>query len=133
MKMSLAEIAKLRSSSERFSPKLKVMIEMVRHHVKEEEGFGGMFSMAEEHLGNEALEKLGRRIESEKVRFMNENRIKPVDRAVARGPIDTVIEKAKNLVGRVMPGNGGNGGAKRKSKPSAKGKTSAAKARAARA
>ncbi len=133
MKMSLAEIAKTRPSNERFSPKLKVMIEMVRHHVKEEEGMGGMFSKAKEYFDAEQLERLGKRIENEKAKYMKANRIKPVDRAIARGPVDKMMEQAIDLIDRVMPGNGGNGGAKSKSKSGAKRKTSTTKARAARA
>jgi uncharacterized membrane protein YheB (UPF0754 family) len=133
MKMSLAEISKTRPSSERFSPKLKVMIEMVRHHVKEEEGVGGMFSMARDHFDEAELEKLGKRIENEKAKFMKENRIKPVDRQIARGPIDTMIEKAKDLVGQIIPGDGGEGRTKKGSKGSTKGRQTASKARSAKA
>lgn len=102
MKISLAEIARLRSSSEKFPAKLKVMIEMMRHHVKEEEATGGLFSMAEEHLGDEKLEKLGASIEREKAKYVKENGITPVSREIAKGTLDKVMSTTRDLLNSVL-------------------------------
>ncbi|MEO8650070.1 MAG: hemerythrin domain-containing protein [Acidobacteriota bacterium] len=63
-KMFLRELAALSDDSEKFEPKLKVLMEDIEHHVQEEEG--QMFPMVEEQLDKETLEALGKEIEKEK-------------------------------------------------------------------
>ena len=95
MKMELAAISRLTPKSERFEPKLKVMIEITRHHVKEEEN--EMFQMAEDQLTAEKLEKLGAKMQAEKNKFMKANRIKPEPRP-APTAVGAIVERAKAFV-----------------------------------
>jgi len=53
--------------SEKFEPKLTVLIEDVEHHVMEEEG--EMFKMVEEQIDKATLEELGTAMEEEKKIF----------------------------------------------------------------
>lgn len=66
-KMFLRELSNLKDDSEKFEPKLKVLMEDIEHHVMEEEG--EMFVKVEEVLGAEELEKLGAEMEKEKKNF----------------------------------------------------------------
>jgi hemerythrin-like domain-containing protein len=66
-KMFLRELANLSEDSEKFEPKLKVLMEDIEHHVQEEEG--EMFPKVEEVLGKDELEELGKRMEEEKKNF----------------------------------------------------------------
>jgi iron-sulfur cluster repair protein YtfE (RIC family) len=63
-KMFLREISGLKSDSEKFEPKMKVLMEDVQHHVQEEEG--QMFPMVEEQFDKSVLEELGKAVEKEK-------------------------------------------------------------------
>ena len=65
--MFLREIAALVEDSEKFEPKLTVLIEDVEHHVMEEEG--EMFKMVEEQIDKATLEELGTAMEEEKKIF----------------------------------------------------------------
>ena len=67
VKMFLKELAALTEDSEKFNPKLKVVVEDVEHHVEEEEG--EMFSMVEDQFNEEVLEELGAEMEAEKASF----------------------------------------------------------------
>jgi hemerythrin superfamily protein len=67
IKMFLRELAALADESEKFEPKLKVLIEDVTHHVQEEEG--EMFPLIEEIFDETALEELGAEMEEEKLSF----------------------------------------------------------------
>lgn len=66
-KMFLKEIPRLPSKAERFEPKLKVLMEDIRHHVKEEERT--MFPKAQVILSIPEMERLGAEMEAEKKRF----------------------------------------------------------------
>jgi len=66
-KMFLRELANLSDDSEKFEPKLKVLMEDITHHVQEEEG--KMFPDVEKILGTAELEKLGAQMEEEKKKF----------------------------------------------------------------
>jgi len=72
VKVFLRELSSLTEDSEKFSPKLKVLMEDVEHHVREEEG--EMFSMVESQFDEEQLEQLGATMETEKGKFKKENR-----------------------------------------------------------
>lgn len=63
-KIFLRELSSLADESEKFEPKLKVLMEDIEHHVQEEEG--EMFPMVEEQFDEATLEELGRQVEEEK-------------------------------------------------------------------
>ncbi len=67
VKIFLREISSLSDDSEKFEPKLKVLIEDVEHHVEEEEG--EMFPLVEAQFDAEVLEELGMEMEAEKKNF----------------------------------------------------------------
>ncbi len=64
IKMFLKELDALANDSEKFEPKLTVLIEDVEHHVKEEEE--EMFPMVEDQFDAEVLDELGAAMEAEK-------------------------------------------------------------------
>jgi len=66
-KMFLRELASLKEDSEKFEPKLKVLMEDIEHHVQEEEG--EMFKMVEEQFDAATLEELGSEMKEEKSSF----------------------------------------------------------------
>lgn len=66
-KMFLRELSNLAEGSDKFEPKLKVLMEDIEHHVMEEEG--EMFKMVEEQFDAETLEALGKELEAEKSKF----------------------------------------------------------------
>ncbi len=66
-KMFLRELASLSDDSEKFEPKLKVLMEDIEHHVMEEEG--EMFPKVEKIIGKAELEELGKQMEEEKKNF----------------------------------------------------------------
>jgi hemerythrin-like domain-containing protein len=65
--MFLRELESLAGSSEKFEPKLKVLMEDVTHHVQEEEG--EMFPMIEELFDEATLQELGAEMQEEKESF----------------------------------------------------------------
>ena len=67
VKMFLRELSALSDDSEKFEPKLKVLMEDVTHHVQEEEG--EMFPMVEELFDEATLEELGAEMKEEKESF----------------------------------------------------------------
>jgi hemerythrin superfamily protein len=66
-KMFLRELASLSDDSEKFEPKLKVLMEDITHHVQEEEG--EMFPKVKKVINESELEELGRQMEEEKKNF----------------------------------------------------------------
>ena len=66
-KMFLRELANLSDNSEKFEPKLKVLMEDITHHVQEEEG--EMFPKVEKVISKSELEELGKQMEEEKKNF----------------------------------------------------------------
>ena len=69
--MFLRELANLADDSEKFDPKLKVLMEDVEHHVQEEEG--EMFPLVEEQFDDQVLSELGVELEAEKATFRKAN------------------------------------------------------------
>jgi hemerythrin superfamily protein len=65
VKTLLKEMESLVSDSEKFEPKLKVLIENVKHHAEEEEE-GKMFPQVRELVDKAALETLGQELEAAK-------------------------------------------------------------------
>ena len=66
-KMFLRELSNLADDSEKFEPKLKVLMEDIEHHVQEEEG--QMFPKIEKLFDRATLEDLGKQMEEEKKNF----------------------------------------------------------------
>jgi len=66
-KVFLRELSNLTDDSEKFQPKLKVLMEDIEHHVQEEEG--KMFPMIEEQFDEYTLQMLGTEMEKEKKNF----------------------------------------------------------------
>jgi len=66
-KMFLREIDALNADSSKFEPKLKVLMEDIEHHVKEEEG--EMFPLVEDQFNAAVLDDLAVEMEKEKRNF----------------------------------------------------------------
>jgi hemerythrin superfamily protein len=66
-KMFLRELESLADDSEKFQPKIKVLMEDVEHHVQEEEG--EMFHLVESQFDEDVLEAMGAEMEEEKANF----------------------------------------------------------------
>jgi hemerythrin superfamily protein len=66
-KVVMREMEALSKDSEKFEPKMMVLMENVEHHIKEEEE--EMFPKIEKLIAEEELEELGRRLEAEKRSF----------------------------------------------------------------
>ena len=71
-KIFLRELSNLTDDSEKFEPKLKVLMEGVTHHVMEEEG--EMFPKVEEIFDEATLQELGKEMEEEKKNFQKANK-----------------------------------------------------------
>jgi hemerythrin superfamily protein len=65
VKTLLREMENLTADSEKFEPKLKVLMENVEHHAEEEEE-GEMFPKIRKLMNAEALDQLGRELEAAK-------------------------------------------------------------------
>ncbi len=65
IKTLLREMDSLASDSEKFEPKLKVLMENVEHHAEEEEE-GKMFPKLRQIMGKQKLEQLGADLEAAK-------------------------------------------------------------------
>jgi iron-sulfur cluster repair protein YtfE (RIC family) len=71
-KMFLREISGLTDDSEKFEPKMKVLMEDIQHHVQEEEG--QMFPMVEEQFDSSVLEELGTAVAKAKSKLQQSER-----------------------------------------------------------
>lgn len=67
IKMFLKQLADLSDDSDKFEPKLKVLMEDTGHHVMEEEG--QMFPMVKKQFDSGVLKTLGAEMEEEKKTF----------------------------------------------------------------
>ena len=65
VKTLLREMENLTEDSEKFEPKLKVLMENVEHHAEEEEE-GKMFPKVRKLMDTETLEQLGEELEAAK-------------------------------------------------------------------
>ncbi len=63
VKVTLAELERMKPSAERFRAKMQVVIESVRHHVEEEEGDGGLFEVARKTIKQPEAEAMAERAE----------------------------------------------------------------------
>jgi iron-sulfur cluster repair protein YtfE (RIC family) len=131
-KMFLGELKKLTPTNKQYEAKLTVLMEDIEHHVKEEEG--DMFKQAEDQLSAEALDRLAVRMEKEKallVKAMPAAERAALNQSLSaesgKGAVQTMLEKAKSVVGGLLPGSQD----KPQAKPSAKGKAASKTPRAA--
>jgi hypothetical protein len=69
-KKLIAEIEAMKPSEEFYDAKVKVLGEYIKHHVKEEEQPGGIFSQAKR--GEEDLDEMGERLKARKEELMAE-------------------------------------------------------------
>jgi hypothetical protein len=69
-KKLIAEIETMKPSDEFYDAKVKVLGEYIKHHVKEEEQPGGIFSQAKK--GGEDLEAMGERLKTRKAELMKQ-------------------------------------------------------------
>ena len=67
-KKLIAEIEAMQPSEEYYDAKVKVLGEYIKHHVKEEEQPGGIFSQAKK--GDEDLNEMGQRMKARKEELM---------------------------------------------------------------
>lgn len=67
-KKLIAEIEAMKPSDEFYDAKVKVLGEYIKHHVKEEEQPGGLFSQAKK--GDEDLDAMGERLKARKEELM---------------------------------------------------------------
>ncbi|HEV2675413.1 MAG TPA: hemerythrin domain-containing protein [Aliidongia sp.] len=67
-KKLIAEIEAMKPSDEYYDAKVKVLGEYIKHHVKEEEQPGGIFSQAKK--GDEDLNEMGERLKARKQELM---------------------------------------------------------------
>ncbi|HVE97799.1 MAG TPA: hemerythrin domain-containing protein [Mycobacteriales bacterium] len=99
VKWTLDELSKMSPEEERFTPKVKVLIESVRHHVEEEEG--EMFPKVREAMGRKALVELGDTLEQAKVAAPTKPHPKAPDTPpgnLVAGPTAAVADKAAGAV-----------------------------------
>jgi hypothetical protein len=61
-KVLLWKLDKLPATSERFDAKVRVLVEMIRHHVEEEEEDGGLFDQARKLFKGTELDEMGARM-----------------------------------------------------------------------
>jgi hypothetical protein len=74
-KKLIAEIEAMQPGDEYYDAKVKVLGEYIKHHVKEEEQPGGIFSQAKK--GEEDLDDMGERIKARKEELMAEMAVMP--------------------------------------------------------
>lgn len=132
-KMFLAELASMTSRNKQYEAKLKVLMEDIEHHVKEEED--DMFPMVEKQFTTAAQEKMTAAMEAERAKFikkMTPDEQKALEQSMTaaaseKGTFGKIFDAAKDAVTNMLgqepvKGNG-------KSKPGARSKavTSTAK------
>jgi hemerythrin-like domain-containing protein len=109
MKWTLSELSKMQPEDERFDAKVKVLIEMVRHHIKEEEG--ELFPAMRDSLGRKRLQEIGEAMKEAK-RFVPTRPHPMVPDAppanvivgATAGVADKVIDLTKGVVRKVTGG-----------------------------
>jgi hypothetical protein len=69
-KRLIAEIEAMKPDEDLYDAKVKVLSEYIKHHVKEEEQPGGMFSQAKK--GDEDLDAMGERLKARKEELMTQ-------------------------------------------------------------
>jgi iron-sulfur cluster repair protein YtfE (RIC family) len=108
IKLFLKELAAMKGGGDTFEAKLKVLIEDVEHHVKEEED--NMFPMVEDQFTEATLEKLGAAMEKKKKIYIASHAIaknlvkRTADQKIDKGMLDTIYEKAITFVEEIFTG-----------------------------
>jgi hemerythrin-like domain-containing protein len=109
VKAMLAELERMSPQAERFRAKMQVVIENVRHHIEEEEGEGGIFAMAREHLKQPQLEEMAEK--AQKIREAGPTRPHPLspDRppfnvlvSLPMAVLDRTVTTARHTIERVL-------------------------------
>jgi hypothetical protein len=70
VKLLVAEISEMEAGDEQFDAKMKVLKDMVEHHVEEEEG--ELMPDAKKLLSSDELDELGERVESRKTELKSQ-------------------------------------------------------------
>ena len=96
-KVLLWELDKLPATSERFDAKMAVLMEMIRHHVEEEEEKGGLFDQARTALKGTELSEMGERMEQ--LRAVAPTRPHPF--SPDQPPLNTIIGLPVGVLDRV--------------------------------
>jgi hemerythrin superfamily protein len=96
-KKLIAQIEASGPDDEYFDAKVKVLSEMIKHHVKEEEQPGGMFAEARD--SDMDLEEIGRQLEARKAELMGE------EDDEGRSPPPGSRGKKQGMVGRLLGGS----------------------------
>lgn len=141
-KMFLKEIDGMSVGNKQFEAKLKVLMEDIEHHVKEEED--EMFPMVEDQFSTAAQEKMAKDLEKEKAKFIKTLRAEEVAALKAsmnaseeKGVVGTLLDKAKEMVEGLFASPGDNrtksSGKAAAAKTGGNGKSSAAKKTSAKA
>src|SRR6478735_4871256 len=97
VKWTLSELEKLSSTDERFHPKVTILMEMVRHHVEEEEG--EMFPAVRRALSDAQLDDLGNRLNAAKAKAPTHPHPRSPDTPpgnVVAGAVASVMDKARD-------------------------------------
>jgi hemerythrin superfamily protein len=98
VKWTLSELKDLDPENERFDAKVTVLIEMVRHHVEEEEG--EMFPAVRQAIGRKALVELGDVMEKAKVVAP----VEPYPKAPDEPPANVVVGTAAGVADKAKRG-----------------------------
>jgi hemerythrin superfamily protein len=111
VKWTCSELDGMDPQDERFDPKVRVLMESVRHHIKEEES--EMFPKVRKALSAAQLRDLGEQLEEAKAVAPT----KPHPRApdtppgnLAAGSVSAIVDAGRDLVGGVVEGVKGRGG-----------------------
>lgn len=120
------QLDKMKSTEERFEPKLTVLQEDIRHHVKEEEN--EMFDMVESQFSSEALDQLGKELEVERKRFQKAKGIPArtsADKALGQGMLSRLVDAVTGLFTDEKGGDGAKRSKQGANRSGAKGKSTA--------
>ncbi|HET7788772.1 MAG TPA: hemerythrin domain-containing protein [Myxococcales bacterium] len=99
VKWTLSELEKMKAEDERFDPKVKVLMESVRHHVKEEQD--ELFPKARRLLGQKMLDELGARMEKAKKLAPTRPHPRAPDQPpgnMVAGTMAAMMDRARDLV-----------------------------------
>ena len=98
VKWLCSEIERLKPDDERFTPKVTVLIESVRHHIREEEGT--LFPTVRQVLSRKRLAELGKIMEKEKLRAPTHPHPRSPDIPpgnLVTGMVTGAVDKAKDV------------------------------------
>jgi hemerythrin superfamily protein len=101
-KWTLAELDGMEPSDERYTPKVKVLTESVKHHIEEEES--EMFPKVREAMGRKALQELGEALEAARKTAPTHPHPKAPDEPPANlvaAPAAGLKDRAKDSVSRI--------------------------------